>query len=402
MIQSRHKIEAPSSNDDGLPPKKRQRKTKSTSKTESSSPALWYHWGQAIFVVEMKPFTAPIEKTDLGERTTPQLLEETNPLTSPPKPGGESEVHQATRYAIAANSYLSPLRRFTPGILIHANTLKLMYSDPSGTVFSTQVDYGARNDYLVALLLALTRCGSHALGFEPAFVKDGDYPYSPKLFNPRGLSYAADPTSDSQSDDATLSAPRIPISSLLYTEKPPDGTIASQFASNDLLDVDNVKDSLSARPLPIKWNGRKPLKAPETGICQPRTYVGGNTSVFVIFTVRRISRKCAYFALKTSWVPEHRVSEAELLRLANKARVPNVAELIASGVVAELAEENSTRVGLIRAAFMGNLHPRIDNRRLRLTVTPEYFPLVQVVDLSKLMSAFLSIIRGTALRSTDI
>ena len=239
---------------------------------------------------------------------------------------------------------------------------------------SRQIDFGKKPEYLVGLLIAAGRCGSHSLGFEPAFVSDDQYPCEVEEFNVQGLSCPRYPT---QSD--VTSSRRLP----------------NKSAPKKLANFKVVGKSLTIRPrLKALPPGAIPKPRDEC-FCPPRSLFGRNTSVYEVVAKRgSLNTGAGKLVGKFSWDLTSHVSEADILRIANEAGVSNIPELIAYGVVAE-QEENSAWTRLLCAAFAKKLDPRIDSCQLRVTVIPKYQPLVLVRTLKTFISAFLSIIQGT-------
>lgn len=346
-----------------------------TPQAEEPVVAAPFRWEQAILLIEVKTGAKGVPSTDYD----PSRFRRENPLTTPATAGTRVVLHedvQATRYGMGPNSALNPLRRFTITVLIHGHSMRIFHVNPSGVLVASRFDYGQNPEYLVGFFFAVTRCGSHALGYEKAFVRDDEYPTEVGGFSLKGLTYV-------ETDDKHVPGP----------------------ASNYPFDLNITVEgpNLAARPRPVMLTDSTIPEEPTTGIYSARSLFGSNPSVFKVNAVLRIAktgqpskRDLGHRDLvaKFTWEPKDHIPEAELLKWAAAKTIPNVAQVIGYGTAGELVEEGSAWAQLLRQAFARQLDPSIGNRQLRITVMPQYYPLVKVLDLRQFLSAFRSIIKG--------
>ena len=103
----------------------------------------------------------------------------TSPYTTEYKEGSTTYLNprlQAARYAANVLSASTPFRRFVPAVVVRGTRVEMSVLDPSNITVSPETSSAEGFEVLVAVLIAATSCGSHALGFEPSFVADTEFP----------------------------------------------------------------------------------------------------------------------------------------------------------------------------------------------------------------------------------
>ena len=332
--------------------------------------------------------------------------------------------------------------------------MRLQYVDRSCILISNYCNYINKPIYFVALIIALTTCGSHALGFEPNFVADTDFPCGVENIDVEGMrdmrsnepqvrldvgselrkmAASADDKEEkmdvdenvenehpdengNMGDDIRPSGQRYSSEGTIPNDQSPlfrvpsyySGTPVQAVKSTTALSVASVDIStsginLTARPFPVITTETYDPKNPPTlprkpKICPPRCLTGRGSSVYnTVATIRGRHGDTTYDSCVTkfSWQPTSRVPEAELYRIANEQRVTNIARVIASDTLAMLSDEDSTRTRLVKSCFAKQLDPAFDNRVLTaITISPRCIPLAQVGDFGSFVSALVSLITG--------
>lgn len=375
---------------------------------KSKAPKTSYRWGHNLVTIECKAGKDTSSASTLEKIVA--TFKSTSPYTTPPKEGKEPDPNehiQASRYGMGPNSSLAPIRRFSIVLLIHGHHVRIQYIDRSSIFISRSCNFGEEPSVLIALIIAITECGSHALGFEKAFVEDDQYPCEVGELVVNGLSYPKGEEDDDKliaAEDVTklpqYVAPE-PSSSPVETGEDTDMSTsvpseASAEASFELVDIVTSPTNLAAKSLPVKLNknGTVP-KEPEA--LPPRSLTGRGTSVYRAKAKTTDAQGVVTVVdcvVKFSWHPVGRVSEARVIRIANKKGVRNTVELLASGVLGQLSEDDSTRSRFFEECFWW-LHQKLDDRKLHITVMRPYCrPLVKVLCLKTSLTAFLSLIKG--------
>lgn len=364
-----------------------------------------YQWGDCVFVFEVKAgtFNAPPRDLQLEKYRLK------HPLSTPidvrsKEPSDPPHQVQAARYGMGPTSTLAPIRRFTLVALIEGYFMRLLYVDHSCILISRPCNYIEEPSYFVSLLLAITKCGSHALGFEPAFVDDDDYPRDVQALQVNGMRYAL-------SDDYILDAGNDLLESDDETgdQNSVDGWLGTQVLQSLTLPLESVDvvtsgRNLKARPPLVSATeeydpSNIPRLPPNPTMLPPRDLTGRGSSVYhANATILKGDGNTTTLpcVTKFAWQPTRRVYEANLYHIANRKNIANIAQLIASHTLAMLSEEGSTRTRLVHKCFSNQLDPAFDNRILTaISITPRCIPLAEVTDIRSFISAFLSLMTGT-------
>ena len=287
----------------------------------------------------------------------------TSPYTTEFKEGSKTYLNprlQAARYGANVLSASMPLRRFVPAVVVRGTRVEVSVVDPSNICVSPEANSAEGFEILVAILIAASSCGSHALGFEPSFVADTEFP--------------------TKWNDAMLE------------DFQPTASDSSDDQEPETFGVQLSGPNLAERSIPVaedKVESTEVATRPVRALFAPTSVVREGTLV-----VR--SGAATKVAVKVSWERAGQ-SEATTIQRIETLNVPNTVKLIGHKVVASLAA-GDFRSRYLAAFRSHDLHPEVDNRFLHIKIMSNVVTLLaHVQDLRTFLLALLSLLKGRAL-----
>lgn len=334
-------------------------------------------WSRILVVFEMKSgLSKSSSKVTTDRKTTSSLpastiadkYRNTSPYTTKLKDGHKPTLHrrmQGAGYAANVLSASMPFRTSVPIAIVTGLRVELSVLDHANVFTGPELapEHGFRA--LVALIIASTTCGSHALGFEPSLVPDDQYP--------------------SQWGDITLQG-ILPTTANFSSLTP-----ATPF------DVRLTGPNLAERPIPIPESTLDSVGATDTIPTRPLREVFGPATCVREGVIQDAEGSTRHVAVKIAWASgtSDHLTELETILRMNKLGVSNMTQIIGYKVLRSLAEAGSFRARFLAAFRQLDLHPEVDNRFLYVIVMSTIVvPLARVKELGSFQRGLLSMLEG--------